>query len=82
MEVEIRDCNDAVRSYTFHNVLFVPNYSMNLTSVSSAVARGSSFSFAADASHLLAPDGGQLYVKQRDKISSLSESLERTRCFY
>ena len=68
VEVEIRDCHDAVRSYTFHNVLFVPSYSVNLMSVSSAVARGSIFSFAADASHLLAPDGGQLPAKQRGKL--------------
>ena len=61
VEVEISDCHDAVRSYTFHNLLFVPSYSVNLMSVSSAVARGSSFSFASDASHhLLAPDGGQI----------------------
>ena len=66
--MEIRDCHDAVRSYTFHNVLFVPSYSVNSMSVSSAVARGSSFSFAADASHLLASDGGQLPVKRRGKL--------------
>ena len=56
VEAEIRDCHDAVRNYTFNKVLFLPSYSVNLMSVSSAVARGSSFSFAADASHLLAPD--------------------------
>ena len=68
VEVGIRDCHDAVRSYTFHNKLFVPSYNVNLVSVSSALARGSSISFAADASHLLAPDGGQLPVKQRGKL--------------
>ena len=31
-EVDIRDCHDAVRSYSFHNVLFVPSYSVNLMS--------------------------------------------------
>ena len=54
---------------------------MNLTSVSSAVARGSSFSFAADASHLLAPDGGQLPVKQRGKRFFLECKFNRNPMF-
>ena len=77
VEVEIRDCHDAVRSYTFHNLLFVPSYSVNLMSVSSAVARGSSFSFTADASHLLAPVGGQLPVKQRGRLFFLDCKFNR-----
>ena len=77
VEVDIRECHDAVRSYTFHNVLFVPSYSVNLMSVSSDVARGSSFSFAADASYLLAPDGGQLSVKQRGKLFFLECKFNR-----
>ena len=67
-KVEIRDCHNVVRSYTFLNVLFVSSYSVKLMSVSSAVARGSSFGFVADASHLLAPDRRQLPVKQRGKL--------------
>ena len=63
MEVEIKDCYDAARSYTFFDVLFMPRCSVNLMNVSSAVARGSSFSSATDASHLLALDRGQLPVK-------------------
>ena len=66
-----------MRSYTFHNVLFVPSYSVNLMNVSSAVARGSSFSFAADASHLLALDGGQLPVTQRRKLFFLECKFKR-----
>ena len=46
-------------------------------SVSSAVARGSSFSFAADATHLLASDGGQLPVKQRGKLFFLECQFKR-----
>ena len=77
VEVEIRDCHDAVKSYTFHNKLFVPSYSVTLMSVSSAVARGSSFSFTVDASHLMAPDGGQLPVKQRGKLFFLECKFNR-----
>ena len=64
VEEEIRDCHDDVRSCTFHNEIFVPSYSVNLMSLSSAMASGSSFSFALDASRLLSPDGRQLPVKQ------------------
>ena len=81
VEVEIRDCHDALRRYTFHNVLLVPSYSVNLASVSSAVARGSSFSFAADASHLLEPDGGQLPVKQRGTLFLLECKFNRNPMF-
>ena len=56
MKVEIKNCHDAVRSYTFLHVLFVPRYRVNLMTVSSAVASGSSFSSATVASHLLALD--------------------------
>ena len=77
VEVEIKDCHDDVRSYTFHNVLFALSYSVNLMSVSSAVARGSSFSFATNASHLLAPDGGQLPVKQCVKLFYLECKFNR-----
>ena len=49
-------------------MLFVPSYSVNSMSLRSAVDRGSSFCFASDASHLLAPDGRQLPVKQRGKL--------------
>ena len=45
VEVEIRDCHDAARSYTFHNKLFVLSYNVKLKIVSSAKARGSSFNF-------------------------------------
>ena len=41
------------------------------------MARGSSFSFAANASHLLAPDGGQLPVKQRGKLFFLECKFNR-----
>ena len=81
VEVKIRDCHDAVKRYTFHNVLLVPSYSVNLASVSSAVTGGSSFSFAADASHLLAPDGGQLPVKQRGKLFFLECKFNRNPMF-
>ena len=77
VEVEIRDCHDAVRNYTFHNVLFGPSYSVNLMSVSSAVARGSSFSIDADACRLLAADGRQLPVKQRGKLFILECKFKR-----
>ena len=50
---------------------------MNLMSVSSAVARGPSFSFAVDASHLLASDGGQLPVKQRGTLFFLECNIKR-----
>ena len=63
--VEIRDCHDAAKRYTFHKVLLLPTNSVNLMSVCSAVARSSSFNFAADALHLLAPDGRKLPVRQR-----------------
>ena len=45
--------------------------------VSSAMARGSSLSFAADASHLLTPDGGQLPVKQPGKLFFLECKFSR-----
>ena len=57
----MRRCNS-------HEALFVLSYSVNLMNVSSAVAKRSSFSFAAGAQHLLAPDEGQQPVKQRDKL--------------
>ena len=77
VEVEIRDCHDVVRSYTFQNVRFVPSYRVNLITVSTAVARASSFIFAADASHRLAPDGRQLTVKQRSKLFFLECKFKR-----
>ncbi|XP_063720043.1 uncharacterized protein LOC134846590 [Symsagittifera roscoffensis] len=77
VQMQIRECHDAVRRYTFHTVLFVPRYSVNLMIVSSAVARDSSFTFAADALHLLAPDGGQLPVKQRGKLFFLECKFNR-----
>ena len=60
--VEIRDCHAAMRSYTFHNVLFVPSYSVNLMSVSSAVARGSSFSFSLQVRHIYWHQMGDSYL--------------------
>ena len=77
VEVDIRDCQDVTRSYTFHNVLFVPSYNVNLMSVSSAIARGSSFSFTSDSSHLVAPDGRRLPVKQRGKLFFLECKFKR-----
>ena len=50
---------------------------MNLMSARPAVFRSSSFSFAADASHLLPPDGGQLPVKQRGKLFLLECKFKR-----
>ena len=75
--MKTRDCRDAVRSYTFHIVLFLPSYNVNLMNVSSAAAKGSSFSFAADALHLLTPDGIQLPVKQRRKLFFLECKFKR-----
>ena len=75
--MQIRECYDSVRSYTFHNGLFVPSYSVSLMSAISAVAGGSSFNFATDASHLQAPDGGQLPVKHRGKFSLLECKFKR-----
>ena len=62
VEVEIRDCHDAMRSYTFHNVLFVPSYSVDLMSVSSAEARGSSFSFSLHMRHIYWHQMGDCYL--------------------
>ena len=80
VEVEIKDCHDVARIYTFHDVQFAPSYGVVLMSVNSAVARGSSFSFAADASHLLAPDGGS-YRSSVASFSSSSASSRGLRCF-
>ena len=69
LEVEKKDCQDTVRNYLFDDVLLEPNHSgENLMKVSSVVATVSSFSFAADASHKLAPHGGQRFVKHSGKL--------------
>ena len=73
VEVEIRDCHDTL----FTMCCCVTSYSVNLMSVSSAVPRGSSFSFAADELHLLAPDEGQLPVEQRGKLFFLECNFKR-----
>ena len=80
VEVGIRDCHDAVRSYTFHNVLFVPSYNMNLMKVSSAVARGSSFNFTADSSHRLAPNWGGYLLSSAASFYSLSANSGGIQC--
>ena len=71
VEMEIRDCHDAVRSYFFRNVLFVPSYSLNLMSGSSAVASGLSFTSTRASDSSFTSTGirwGQLPVKQRGKL--------------
>ena len=52
---------------------------MSLISVSSARARGSSFCFVSDASHILAPEGwDQLPGKQRRKLFFLECKFRRS----